>query len=768
MSSTAQASTANDAPPNTPAASQASPPGATGANNPTRPVSSDGFQYPPHDVVMRILAGLMLGMFLAALDQTIVSTAIRTIADDLGGLSQQAWVTTAYLITSTIATPLYGKLSDMYGRRPFFLFSISIFVVGSLLCSFANSMYVLAAFRAVQGIGAGGLMSLAMAIVGDIVAPRERAKYQGYFLAVFGTSSVLGPLFGGLFADQSSILGVTGWRWVFLVNVPVGAVALYVVWRNLHMEHTRVNRRVDWAGAVTLVICLVPLLVVAEQGRTWGWGSTKSWWCYSIGAVGLVLFLVAERVAGTDALLPTRLFTNRAAGIPLALGALIGVGMFSAVTILPLWLQIAHGATPIRSGLLMLPLTAGMMTGSILSGQIITRTGRYKIFPIMGTAMMAIGVYLLHLLDYTSHLYTAGIYMVIVGLGLGFNMQPLILAVQNAVDRSDMGIATSSATFFRQIGATLGVAVSLSILFTGWTDNIKTELQDRQTMAAFRAAAKDPAVMSNPDNAAIVKMVQNRSGGSSLMDDSSILNRVDDRLSAPFLNAFSDSFDRVMLIVAIVLAVTFLLMFFIPERRLQSSRAAAPDRQATPQNTAAAAGSTGATPVAASGTAGAAGQPALDSADKSATAATAGPVADSMTDRSVSAKPFLSSQEFPVTTAPDGQGRANGTVATANGTPTFTSSAPAPATTPLSPAVSRVAEDRRTRMVLYPFPLRPGLQARLELPEDITPAEVERLVRYIQSLAVNDEWGNRRVIRDTSAFLGRTARHQQEDIRLQD
>src|SRR5438477_3130217 len=241
-----------------------------------------------HRQILEVLSGLMLGMFLAALDQTIVASAIRTIGDDLHGLSIQAWVTTAYLITATISTPLYGKLSDIYGRKPFFLTAITIFVLGSAACAFAQSMYQLAAFRAVQGLGAGGLFSLALAIIGDIVPPRERAKYQGYFLAVFGTSSVLGPVLGGFFAGTSDILGIAGWRWIFYINVPIAAAALVVVSRVLHLPHERREHRVDWPGALALIVGLVPLLTIAEQGRDWGWGSGRAVLCYAIGAFGLV------------------------------------------------------------------------------------------------------------------------------------------------------------------------------------------------------------------------------------------------------------------------------------------------------------------------------------------------------------------------------------------------------------------------------------------------------------------------------------------------
>ncbi|WP_235486243.1 MFS transporter, partial [Frankia sp. AvcI1] len=263
-----------------------------GGPNAAGPTAQGGYT---HRQIMVILSGLLLGMFLAALDQTVVSTAIYRIGESLHGLTAQAWVTTAFLITSTIATPLYGKLSDLYGRKPFFLFAIAVFITGSALCTFATSMYMLAAFRAVQGIGAGGLFSLALAIVGDIIPPRERAKYQGYFMAVFGTSSVLGPVVGGALAGQDTLLGVAGWRWIFLINVPIGIGALVVVARVLHISHERREHRIDYPGALTLIVALVPLLIVAEQGREWGWGAGSSLVCYAIGLVGIAAFVVAER-----------------------------------------------------------------------------------------------------------------------------------------------------------------------------------------------------------------------------------------------------------------------------------------------------------------------------------------------------------------------------------------------------------------------------------------------------------------------------------------
>src|SRR6476469_2305160 len=331
-----------------------------------------------HRQIVTILVGLMMGMFLAALDQTIVATAIRTIADDLKGLDQQAWATTAYLITSTIVTPLSGKLSDIYGRKKFFSAAIAIFVLGSVLCTLSQSMLQLAFYRAVQGLGAGGLFSLALAIIGDIVPPRERAKYQGYFLAVFGTSSVLGPVIGGFLAGQDTILGVAGWRWVFLVNVPIGIGALLLVMRSLHLPNTRRDHRIDWPGALALIVGLVPLLLIAEQGRQWGWTSEAAFACYVVGALGIAAFIWDQSRYGDDALIPLRLFRGRTFGLGSVLNFILGMGMFGGLAALPLYLQIVKGVSPTMAGLLLIPLTFGIMGGSIISGQIISRTGRYR------------------------------------------------------------------------------------------------------------------------------------------------------------------------------------------------------------------------------------------------------------------------------------------------------------------------------------------------------------------------------------------------------
>ncbi|MGN6445552.1 MFS transporter [Amnibacterium sp.] len=463
-----------------------------------------------HRQILLVIYGLMAGMFLSALDQTIVGTAIRTIGDDLHGLDQQAWVTTAYLITSTIATPIYGKLSDIFGRRPLYIFAISVFVFGSLLSSFSTSMLMLAGFRAVQGIGAGGLMSLPLAIMGDMLAPRERAKYQCYFLAVFGISSVIGPLVGGLFAGASQILFIPGWRWVFLVNVPIGAVALFMVLSFLHLPRFGSRSvRIDWWGAAAVVATLVPLLLVAEQGRTWGWGSIGSITCYVITGLGLVGFLVAETLMKDDAIIPLKLFRSRVFSMSTVLGVLVGFGMFGAMLTLPLYLQIVVGLSATASGFATLPMMAGLMIASIGSGQIVSRTGHYRIFPVTGTAVLAIGFGFMSTVTIDKPLWYLMIGMFLIGLGLGQMMQTLTLAAQNSVQPRDMGVATSSSTFFRQIGGTLGTAVLLSVLFSAMPGNITNALEDKPILTSALDAALTPSVAQAPKNAAIMKQMWN-------------------------------------------------------------------------------------------------------------------------------------------------------------------------------------------------------------------------------------------------------------------
>ncbi|GGM76525.1 MDR family MFS transporter [Dactylosporangium sucinum] len=521
-----------------------------------------------HRQIVTILAGLMMAMFLAALDQTIVSTAMRTIADDLGGFSIQAWATTAFLITSTIATPLYGKLSDIYGRKPFILFAIGIFIVGSALCGVADSIYQLAAFRAVQGIGAGGLFSLVFAIIGDIVPPRERAKYQGYFLAVFGTSSVLGPVLGGFFAGSDSLLGITGWRWIFYINVPIALAAFLVVLRVLHIPHHRTDHRIDWPGALALVVTLVPLLTVAEQGREWGWGSGRSVTCYAIGAVGLVLFLVAEYFYKEEALLPLRLFRGRTFSVASTSSFILGMAMFGGLLTLPLYLQIVKGATPTEAGLMLLPLVLGIMTGSIVSGQVIARTGRYRIFPVVGSLLMIVALFLFSRIGADTPLWRTMLVMALMGLGLGGNMQPVITAAQNAANPREIGVATSTVTFFRSMGGTLGAAVFLSVLFSLMPDKIRAAFTAAATTPEFQSAARaDPGVVEQIRSTAT-------SGNASSFNNTSFLERLPAALAHPFKVGFSDSMSVVFLVAAFIMVVGFVVILFLPELPLRSMSAA--------------------------------------------------------------------------------------------------------------------------------------------------------------------------------------------------
>lgn len=536
-----------------------------------------------HRQILVILAGLMSAMFLASLDQTIVSTAIRTIADDLQGLDAQAWVTTAYLMTSTISTPLYGKLSDIYGRKPFFVIGIVIFVFGSLLCTLATSMYMLAVFRGIQGLGAGALMSLALAIIGDIIPPRDRAKYQGYMLAVFASSSVLGPVIGGFFAGADTIFRIDGWRWIFLINVPIGAAALTLVMITLNVKNVRVDHRVDWVGAAAIVVGLVPLLLVAEQGNTWGWGSPAALGCYVVGLAGIGLFLIVEARAGDQALIPLRLFRDRTFAIVTVGGVIVGMAMFGGMMTLPLYMQIVHGADPMESGLMMLPLVAGMMGASIVSGQLISRTGRVREFPIFGTAVAAVGLFLLWTIDADTSLTLVMVYMLVLGIGLGNCMQPLTLIVQNAVSPREIGVATASATFFRQLGGTAGVAVFLSILFSRVGGSISGELEqaaaDGSLARGVQEGLADPALRQDPDAYGIVRALADPTTGAGALEtvtkDSSVINRLPELVAHPFEQGYALSMSEIYLVAGILAVAASVILAFMPQIVLRTGSAQA-------------------------------------------------------------------------------------------------------------------------------------------------------------------------------------------------
>jgi EmrB/QacA subfamily drug resistance transporter len=413
------------------------------------PVNANGFT---HRQVLVTFSALMLGMVLASLDQTIVATALPTILGDLGGVDQLAWVVTAYLLTTTVSTPLYGKLGDLFGRKLLFQVAIVIFTVGSALCGMAGSMTALIAFRAVQGIGAGGLIVLGQAIIADVVSPRERGRYQGLFGAFFGASSVAGPLLGGFLTDHLS------WRWVFTVNIPLGILALLVTGAVLPASPRR-PARIDYAGAVLLSGAITLVILVTTWGGTeHDWLSPTILGMLATAAVLLALFVVVERRA-EEPLLPLRLFRIRTFVLNSGIGLFIGMAMFGVISFLPLFVQVVNGSSATDSGLLLTPLMLGLLGASILAGRAVTRTGRYRRFPIAGTICTAIGMGLLATLDSESTRLQSAAFMVICGIGLGLTMQLTVLSTQNAVPVSDLGVATSSVNFFRSIGGSIGVAV---------------------------------------------------------------------------------------------------------------------------------------------------------------------------------------------------------------------------------------------------------------------------------------------------------------------
>jgi EmrB/QacA subfamily drug resistance transporter len=534
-----------------------------------------------HRQIWIVLIGLMSGMFLAALDQSVVSTAMRTIADDLGGLSLQAWATTAYLITATVSTPIYGKLGDIFGRRPLYITAIAIFVLGSVSTGLATSMYELAGYRALQGLGAGGLFSLALTILADIVPPRERARYQGLFLAVFGTSSLMGPVIGGAFAGVEEILFIDGWRWVFLMNLPIGAISLFMVLRFLHIPHTPRPQKIDWWGAATIVLAVVPILLAAELGREWGWTSPMTIGLLATGAVGIAAFLLVEKRMGSAALIPLSLFSNATFARTQILGFIIGIGMFGGMIVLPLVIQVVYGASPTESGLLMLPMVAGMMTASISSGRFTSKTGKYRIFFNTGTATLSLGyLYMVFLLRADTPIWMVSIGMVLIGFGLGQLMQTTMIASQNSVEAKDVGVATSTATFFRQMGGTLGVAVFMSILFGQLKDKVLAAFAKPDVQSGVESALADPDVVGGAANASILELIDSGEAAEAISLDSSFLIDADDRLTAPFRIGFVESSLTVFLIAGLVMSLAFVFSWFIKEIPLRTKSASQENAEA--------------------------------------------------------------------------------------------------------------------------------------------------------------------------------------------
>ncbi|MEU8847327.1 MDR family MFS transporter [Streptomyces sp. NPDC048564] len=497
----------------------------------------------PGNVLVSIGA-LLLGMLLAALDQTIVSTALPTIVSDLGGLEHLSWVVTAYLLASTAATPLWGKLGDQYGRKRLFQIAIVIFLVGSALCGMAQDMAQLIAFRAIQGVGGGGLMVLSMAIVGDIVPPRERGRYQGLFGGVFGATSVLGPLLGGVFTEHLS------WRWVFYINLPIGAVALAVIAVVLRLPSKSTRHVIDYLGTfliASVATCLV--LVASLGGTTWAWGSVQIVGLAVLGVVLAVAFVAVERRAA-EPVLPLKLFGVRTFSLSAVISFIVGFAMFGAMTYLPTFLQVVQGVSPTTSGLHMLPMVAGMLLASTGSGQIVSRTGRWKVFPIAGTGVTTLGLLLLHQLDMDSSAWEMSVYFFVFGLGLGLVMQVLVLIVQNAVSYEDLGVATSGATFFRSIGASFGVAIFGTIFASRLDDKL---------VEAFRGVSLPAGVSLD-----------------GLEADPRGIGELPAALRPAALDAYASSITDVFLYAAPVALVGFVLAWFLREDKLRGS-VTAPD-----------------------------------------------------------------------------------------------------------------------------------------------------------------------------------------------
>ena len=492
----------------------------------------------PTERIRVIFGALMLVILLASLDQTIVATALPTIVGDLGGLQHLSWVVTAYLLASTVTGPIYGKLGDLYGRKVVLQTAIVIFLVGSALCGIAQGMTELIAFRALQGLGAGGLMVTTIAVVGDIIPPRDRGKYQGLFGAVFGVSTVIGPLLGGFFVDNLS------WRWIFYVNLPLGALALFVIGVVFHSRAEHVRHAIDYLGAATLaggLACIV--LFTSLGGTTEPWGSVQSIALIVIGVVLLVVFLLVERRA-QEPILPLELFRNRTFAVTSAIGFIIGLALFGSITYLPLFLQVVKGMSPTRSGLQLTPMMAGLLVTSIAAGRTISRFGRYRPFPIVGTAVMIVGMVLLARLNVHSSTTTAALDMLVLGLGLGMVMQVLVLAVQNAVEFRVMGVATSGSILFRQVGGSIGLAIFGAI----FSNSLHSKL------AAYL-----------PPGAHVPKTVS-----------PAVIKRLTPKLHDAYAHAVAASLHPVFVTAAVLSIVAFLLTWLLREIPLRTtSRATA-------------------------------------------------------------------------------------------------------------------------------------------------------------------------------------------------
>ncbi len=519
----------------------------------TQPLNASAKEH-THKEIMIILGGLMTGMLLAALDQTIVSTALKNIVEEFNGLNHYTWVVTAYLLTSTASTPLYGKISDIYGRRVVFQFAIITFLLGSFLAGASQNMTQLIATRALQGLGAGGLMALTFVIIGDIVPPRDRGKYQGYFGAVWGLSSVAGPLLGGFFSDHHTILGVTGWRWIFYINLPIGIASLIITSAVLHIPKVKREHSIDYLGAILMVasVCLI-LLSVSIYGPQNGWTDSRTISYLVAGVLLAVLFLMWEGKA-KEPILPLHLFKNHTFSITSLLGGVIGAGMFGAIVMLPLYFQVVKGYTATSAGLKLIPLMLGIVSTSIVSGKMISKHGHYKRFPIMGTALMTLGILLMTRLQIDTPYWEISIYAIMVGAGLGLSMQTIVIALQNAVEFKDMGVATSSNTFFRSLGSVFGTAIFGSIL---------TNRVVHYMASGFGDLAKtNPSALSGFDMSKLGALTTN----------TAVLKTFPPVIKNTALEAFVNSFHIVFYAAAPITLLGLILALMLRETPLRTSK----------------------------------------------------------------------------------------------------------------------------------------------------------------------------------------------------
>jgi EmrB/QacA subfamily drug resistance transporter len=511
----------------------------------TNPQAPADHGYLSHRQILIVLAGLMAGMFLAALDMSIVGTALPRIVSDLGGLNHLSWVVTAYLLTSTASTPLWGKISDLYGRRPMFQTAITVFVAGSVLSALAESMPMLIGGRAIQGIGAGGLMALALSIVGDVIPPRERGRYQGYFGAVFGFASVSGPLVGGWFTDGP------GWEWIFWINVPIGIAALVATTIALRdMPKVRREHKIDYLGAAVIVASVTAILLyTAWAGNEYGWTDPYSLALLAGGVLLAGLFVWVESRA-EEPIIPLRLFRNRVFSPTVAFTALLGVAMFGGIIFLPVYFQVVRGMTPTESGLALVPMMAGILLTSIGSGRLMTRTGRYKVFPIVGAGVVTVAYLLLRTLGAETPYWQVGLFIFVLGAGLGFTMQTVVTAVQNAVERRDMGAATSSVAFFRTMGGAFGTAIFGAVL----TSRLGHYLGE--TASALQSDSGETDIANN------VQAIQ------------ALPPQIHDTVVTAWVNAVQDVF----LVAIPFTTIALILAFLIPELELKQA-----DKPATEQ-----------------------------------------------------------------------------------------------------------------------------------------------------------------------------------------